>query len=62
MLELEEGFEVEVEVDDVMGGVSLTGADGLSSLGGDEDHSQPISMLIYKWYRIDWEVLSSMFF
>lgn len=41
-----EGVDVEGEggVVDVVGGVSLAGADDFSSLGGDEDHSQPIAM------------------
>jgi hypothetical protein len=51
VFELEEGVEVDGEaavgigVVNVVGGVSLTGAEGLSSLGGAEDHNQPIAML-----------------
>jgi hypothetical protein len=56
---LEEGVEVEFEVEvgigavNVVGGVSLTGAEGLSSLGGTEDHSQPIAKLYRHLYRLN---------
>ena len=49
-LEFDEGVEseTEVEVVDVVGGVFSTGVAVLSSLGGVEDHNQPIVMLC-KW-------------
>lgn len=59
VFEVEEGVEVEFEVEvgtgavNVVGGVSLTGAEGLSSLGGVEDHNQPIAMLCRHLYRLN---------
>lgn len=50
--ESDEDAEVEVDVEgkvvDVVGVVLSSGADDLSSLGGVEDHSQPI-VILCKW-------------